>query len=240
MKERIVEKGRQILSFCKHSRTSAGLILDSLRLKRTPFVAVSEDGLKVRLKARSGESYTFYENLIRKDHLNHGITLGPGATVVDIGANIAAFVILAASIVAPRGRLIAIEPVAETFERLQENVALNGLENIACIIAAVDGQECSLTIRTNHKSAYATAYHLNSIGDDAPGTTVPCLTLGRIFQNFRLDRIDLLKDDCEGSEYAIFDSLSPDLAARVDQIGSSVLKCEAWDFSLFSRSQSFC
>ena len=25
-----------------------------------------------------------------------------------------------------------------------------------------------------------------------------------------------------------------------DQTGSSVLKCEAWDFSLFCRSQSFC
>ena len=24
------------------------------------------------------------------------------------------------------------------------------------------------------------------------------------------------------------------------RIGSSVLKCEAWDFSLFCRSQSFC
>ena len=27
---------------------------------------------------------------------------------------------------------------------------------------------------------------------------------------------------------------------RVHRVGSSVLKCEAWDFSLFCRSQSFC
>src|SRR5271166_6687710 len=27
---------------------------------------------------------------------------------------------------------------------------------------------------------------------------------------------------------------------RWHQLGSSVLKCEAWDFSLFCRSQSFC
>jgi hypothetical protein len=29
-------------------------------------------------------------------------------------------------------------------------------------------------------------------------------------------------------------------AARHGSVGSSVLKCEAWDFSLFCRSQSFC
>ena len=27
---------------------------------------------------------------------------------------------------------------------------------------------------------------------------------------------------------------------RVHRVGSFVLKCEAWDFSLFCRSQSFC
>ena len=31
-----------------------------------------------------------------------------------------------------------------------------------------------------------------------------------------------------------------ELADRKKQLGSSVLKCEAWDFSVFCRSRSFC
>ena len=55
--------------------------------------------------------------------------------------------------------------------------------------------------------------------------------------------IDVLKDHFRqlrlptmGQE---FETLARD-AAATNQNGSSVLKCEAWDFSLFCRSRSFC
>ena len=117
--QKFVYKCRQVASFCRHTRTPLALSLDTLRLKRGPFVAVSGDGLRLRIKPRSGESFTFYEIMVRHDYLNDGITLRPGATVVDIGANIGAFAVMAASIVGPRGRVIAFEPIPETFERLR-------------------------------------------------------------------------------------------------------------------------
>ena len=53
-----------------------------------------KDGLKLRIKSQSGESFTVYENLIRRDYLTD-VTLKPGDTVVDIGANIGSFSIVA-------------------------------------------------------------------------------------------------------------------------------------------------
>jgi FkbM family methyltransferase len=218
----ISAKSRQIVSFFRRTRTPVTLTLDTLRLQRAPFVAISHDGLKLQIKPRSGESFTFYEILVRHDYLGDGITLGPGSTVVDIGANIGAFAIKAASIVGPEGRVIAFEPVPETFERLESNVAMNRLENVTCRRAAIDAQAGTLTLRLAAKSAYATAYRVNGLGEDATAEVVPCLTLGQVFDEYGLDRIHLLKVDCEGSEYGIFESLAPDLAARIDQIAMEV------------------
>src|SRR5260221_10724280 len=134
-------KCHQIFSFFQHTRTPVALALDSLKIRRSPFVAISGDGLKLSLLPQSGESFTFYENLIQRVYLKNGITLKPGSTVVDIGANVGAFSILAASIVGPRGRVLAFEPINKTFERLRKNVALNGLKNVECHRAAIDSQE---------------------------------------------------------------------------------------------------
>jgi FkbM family methyltransferase len=219
---RAVDKGCQIVSFYRHTRTPMALTLDSLRLKRRPYAAVAVNGLKLSLLPRSGESFTFYENIIRRDYLKFGITLRPGSTVVDIGANIGAFTVLAGLIVGPTGRVIAFEPVTETFQRLEGNVALNGLRNIECHRAAIYSRDGAITLQIYAKSAFATAHKVNEVDHDRPVETVPCLTLQRVFRDFRIDHIDLLKVDCEGSEYGIFETLSPDLAARIDQIAVEV------------------
>jgi FkbM family methyltransferase len=222
MFQRIAMKRQQISSFFQHSRTPVVLTLDSLRLKRTAFVAVAEGGLKLRLKPSAGESFTFYENLIRRDYLSRGITLNEGSTVVDIGANIGAFAVLAASIVGPKGRVIAYEPVAGTFERLKENVALNKLTNVECHRAAIDREEGTVTIRVAAKSALSTAHCFDKEGDNAATETVPCHTLDRIFEDHQIERINLLKVDCEGGEHGIFETLTPGCAARIDQIAMEV------------------
>jgi FkbM family methyltransferase len=57
--------------------------------------------------------------------------LEPGATVLDIGANIGFFTVPVAQAVARRrGHVYAIEPVPANFERLCENLRLNGLEDV--------------------------------------------------------------------------------------------------------------
>ena len=215
-------KVHQIASFLLHTRTPLALTLDALRMKRTGFIAVSKGGIKLALRPSVGESFTFYENIIRRDYLGSGVALGPGSTVLDIGANIGTFSILAASIVGPGGRVLAFEPVTETFERLRENVALNGLDNVECRCAAIDGKEGTLTLQVSRKSALSTAHMGNRDGVDQNSVTVPCLTLESVLSDRSIGRIHLMKVDCEGSEYKILESLTPEVAARIDQIAMEV------------------
>jgi FkbM family methyltransferase len=217
-----VGKCREIAGFWRHTRTPLDLTLDTLRLKSAPFVAVSSDSIKLRLRPGSGESFTFYENLIRRDYLANGIRLGAGATVIDIGANIGSFTVLAGSIVGATGRVISFEPVSETFSRLQANVALNGLQNVVACREAVDGRDGTIEIRIGAKSALSTAYDGIGPTEETVIETAPCSSMASIFDRFHLDRVQLLKIDCEGGEYGIFRSLTPDLASRIDQIAMEV------------------
>jgi FkbM family methyltransferase len=217
-KGRVLLKCRQIAAFFRSSKTPLTLTADAIRIKRRPFVAINRDGVKLRLAPSSGESFTFYENLIRRDHLSGGIRLGPGDTVVDIGANIGSFTVLAASIVGPPGRVVALEPVGDTFARLKENISINGLSNVTCRQAAVDSPVGTLEIRMSAKSALCSAHIDGFEADTGTVESVPSTTLEQIYCDEKLDRINLLKVDCEGSEHEIFGTLPPSVARQIDQI----------------------
>ena len=126
-------KIQQIISFWRHSNTPITLTLDTLKLQPSPFIAQANNGLKLSLRPNAGESFTFYENLIRQDYLQHGIQLKPGDTVIDIGANIGAFTVLAASQVGYNGKVFAFEPEAMTFECLLKNIQLKLQKMLLCI-----------------------------------------------------------------------------------------------------------
>lgn len=59
-----------------------------------------------------------------------------GDVVVDIGANVGYFTLLASSAVGRTGCVYSFEPVPANFELLTANVALNGLRNVSAVAAA--------------------------------------------------------------------------------------------------------
>lgn len=74
--------------------------------------------------------------------------LRPGDLFVDVGANMGSYTVLASG--ACDARTMAFEPVQTAFKRLQENVALNNLNNqVECIMAAVGDEEGTIRITTN-------------------------------------------------------------------------------------------
>jgi FkbM family methyltransferase len=118
----------------------------------------------------------------------------PGATVVDIGANLGYYSLLAARLVGPSGRVIALEPNSENCRLLLSSLRRSGLRNVQVLPVAAD-------VHTGW-AYYST--HVGSNGgliDDGdllarPGVVVP---------TFRLDElvagpVGLLKMDVEGAE----------------------------------------
>ncbi len=131
--------------------------------------------------------------------------------VIDIGANQGFFTVYAAS----RGaRVFAIEPVAENAELLRENVRRNGLEDrVTLFEAAVTGTdtEVSLFVGSNvHGNARSETASI--IDGDRGGVSVDVrqvegIPIADLFARCGVDKIDFLKMDCEGAEFAIFDAM---------------------------------
>ena len=67
----------------------------------------------------------------------------PGMTVIDVGANIGYYTLLAAAGVGPQGRVHAFEPDAQSFEMLEKNIGANWFDAIvrAYPLAAYDSKQ---------------------------------------------------------------------------------------------------
>lgn len=66
--------------------------------------------------------------------------LQAGDTVIDVGANIGWFTVLAAELVGPTGHVVAFEPSHANMEKIIYNVGLNGFKNVELVEGAVSDE----------------------------------------------------------------------------------------------------
>lgn len=71
----------------------------------------------------------------------HSSRIQRGWTVLDIGAGIGDFAVVASRRVGPSGKVIAIEPAAQDFAFLQRNLARNRCRNVIAVQAAISNRE---------------------------------------------------------------------------------------------------
>jgi len=134
----------------------------------------------------------FETELIRKK-------LGPGMTVIDIGANIGYYTAIAAQAVGPAGRVIAFEPDPENFAYLEKTVVLNKLTNVTCyqvaIADSVGAGHLFLSPENNKgdQRIYASPEKRESIG-------IQLTTLDAFIQGHDVPRVDFIKMDIQGAE----------------------------------------
>jgi FkbM family methyltransferase len=130
------------------------------------------------------------------------------ATVVDIGAHIGVFTLLAAE-AWPGARVIACEADPENFALLRENVA--GRCSVETVQAAVVGADAT---EVDFRCVADKAAHNSGGGScvrDEPGSTlirVAAISAVRLWRSRALSCCDLLKLDCEGAELPILRALA--------------------------------
>lgn len=137
--------------------------------------------------------------------------LQPGSVFVDVGANVGYFSVVAASVVGSDGQVIAFEPDPANFLLLQANCELNALGS------RVEAVQAGLST-----SEYAGRLYLSedNLGDHqiyagaGDRSSLPIrLYNGSDYLQPRLERLDLLKIDTQGSEYQVMAGLMPLLRA---------------------------
>ncbi len=119
----------------------------------------------------------------------------PGATVIDVGANIGAHTLLFAKLAGKEGRVIAFEPTDYAFAKLARNIALNDLPQIEAVkLALADHREGPH--RVNFRSSWPTD------GKRKDGeSTVAFERLDAWCEEHRVGRVDLMKIDIDGHEF---------------------------------------
>ena len=91
--------------------------------------------------------------------------LAPGMTVMDIGANVGLFTLVAAHQVGTTGRVHAFEPTPELAAHILRNLKLNGLENVAVNPIAVSDDAGHATLHFAQPGDPGE----NSLVDPSPG-----------------------------------------------------------------------
>ena len=170
------------------------------------------NGLRMQMRPRTNDFYVVDEILRLGVYSPPGWGIAEDAIVVDVGAHIGVFTVLASRF-ATSGRVIAIEPQADNFAMLKANIALNGCRNVVPVNAALAGMEGP---RKLYLSPTACSHSLSPIFDRS--IIVPARTLESIMHEFALDRIDYLKVDCEGAEYEIIEGLPDRVLEAVSSI----------------------
>jgi len=130
------------------------------------------------------------------------IEFAPGDVVLDVGAHVGVISIYLAR-THPDIRIIAYEPMPDNFARLQRNLQSNGVTTVEAVNMAVTGTGGRVELaRAEGNSGGHSAYtHANG-----NGVGVPSRTLAQVLEAHGVERVALLKIDCEGAEYEILTS----------------------------------
>jgi FkbM family methyltransferase len=122
-------------------------------------------------------------------------------TFVDVGANKGDFTLLAAKLVGPTGRVIAIEPEPRNYSLLCRSIEINGYRNIRTFPLALSDSEGTARLRLGPVSGAHTLSPEPKIGDN----TIPIetTTLDSLLARCGISAVDVIKIDVQGWELQV-------------------------------------
>ncbi len=150
-----------------------------------------------------------------------GRLLRPGMVVVDIGAHVGYYALMAAGPVAPEGCVYAFEPDPHNYALLTANVDVNRTPNTVCVPKAVSSRSGRVTLFLDRNNQGAHTLAEANI-ETAPGGRVEIDALS-LDEFFRGRRVDLIKMDVQGAEGLVIDGAS----GLLEQHGPTILM-EFW------------
>lgn len=134
-----------------------------------------------RLLLVDGERFVEERHLLRR-------LLSPGMTVVDVGANIGYYLLLAKQCCGTPSRVICIEPSQENLPELKATIARNALSNVVLHEVALGDADGEIGLRTGINSGV--------VEGNGGEYRVPVRRLDRLVA----EKVDFIKIDVEGFE----------------------------------------
>jgi len=187
-----------------------------------------------RLNKEDIVASTIHEEEMIMEHF----TPKKGDVVVDLGANIGRYAIIASSRVGPMGKVVAIEAHPSNFKILKKNIRLNKLTNVIPLNYAVSSNETKVKLYTPDEELGYTMHHSIMFNYLSPRfetktgkkyVEVKGNTLDNLLQQNRIEhgQVNWIKIDVEGAEYEVLKgaqnilSKSKDIVLMVEVHGSA-------------------
>lgn len=173
-------------------------------------IRLRREGLRFRVRQKM-DVWVIKETCIDGDYFWGG-GLQPGWNVVDIGAGLGDFTVLAAKQCRP-GTVHAYEPLAESFDLLQDNLALNQVTNVKSFRAAAVAGKKAVTPLTEDANVVSTRFV-----EDTGSNSLLSVDLAPIIDRLPESRCDFLKIDCEGCEFDLIMQSPRPILSRIQRI----------------------
>lgn len=177
-----------------------------LRWKLTdrPYVIPFAQTLKILTPKAGSGAAIYFQGFSEPDTADFLLRfLRPGMTIVDIGAHIGEYTLLAAKAVGTRGQVHAFEPQTHLFPILHESVQINGFAQVKLNCSAVSDRLGEVEFQVLDEPTLSSIRKQVMPNRAAKFVSVPCTTLDTYWQD-RQQKIDLIKVDVEGAEKFVF------------------------------------
>ena len=182
---------------------------------REPFTLhLRPSGLRFRARTRL-DAWIIKETCLDREYEQASVPIQDGWTIVDVGAGLGDFAILAAA-GRWRCRVYAFEPAPDAFALLRSNIELNGLTNVQAFPQAVAGSPGPVLLDPLDCEPARRRTHTANASKGA--IVVTATTLADLFRDLAIETCDFLKIDCEGGEYDILLSAPSTTLAKLHHV----------------------
>src|SRR5215208_6149659 len=178
-----------------------------LRLDNSMLLKISVPKYDYKFYCRiNREDLVFMTN--HEDDIIEHFTPKQGDIVVDIGAHIGRYTIIASKRVGTNGKVVAIEAHPGNFEMLNRNIKLNQLANVIPLNYAVYSKETKIKLYLPEEESGYTIYNTimsNRAGTEDKFVDVNAQTVDYLLElnQIREEEVNWIKIDVEGAEFEV-------------------------------------
>jgi len=193
-----------------------GILINRI-LKQLPQKLILRNGIEIIGGAKSKILDLADEIFFQKVYNPSYLQIKKGDVVVDIGANIGVFSLYAAS--GGAKKIFAVEPMPANIKLIHENFLCNKLAMPTTLEAAVTDKNGKAKLYLGDLDSHNLLFDHNFNNEKfSKNIMVPAITLSRIIERFKINKINFLKIDCEGSEGEIISSTPKKVWKKIDKV----------------------
>lgn len=178
----------------------------------------TKDGLEFIVRPILNDHITLFENYFYADYfkpLKKITNNNSNLIIIDIGGHIGTFSI---PVSYKSKQVYVFEPSKSNYQILTKNIQLNNRQNIKTINAAIDTKTSRKYLYFSTTNAGGNSFYNVRKNNQQKKEIIKTLTLESQLKKYKINKIDLIKIDCEGAEFPILLNLKKSTYQKIHSI----------------------